>query len=87
VRGRRETVSGYLKAAGIVGHGRGRRSESNAAAAISTVVSMDASANMTLRRCHISDGIVGGAYLEKYGRVSPLLIALLSDHTSARRDC
>jgi hypothetical protein len=38
---RRETVSGYLKAAGIAVHGRGRRSESKANPAISEEVSTD----------------------------------------------
>src|SRR5262249_2210431 len=38
---RRETVSGYLKAAGIVVHGRGRRSESKPKPAISREVSTD----------------------------------------------
>jgi hypothetical protein len=38
---RRETVSGYLKAAGIAVHGRGRRSESKAKPAISEEVSTD----------------------------------------------
>jgi hypothetical protein len=38
---RRETISGYLKAAGIAVQGRGRRSESKAKAAISEEVSTD----------------------------------------------
>src|SRR5882762_4005797 len=38
---RRETISGYLKAAGIAVHGRGRRSESKAKPAISEGVSTD----------------------------------------------
>src|SRR6266478_1444717 len=38
---RRETVSGYLKAAGIAVRGRGRPSESKAKPAISTEVSTD----------------------------------------------
>src|SRR3954468_4417544 len=38
---RRETISGYLKAAGIAVHGRGRRSESKAKPAISEEVSTD----------------------------------------------
>src|SRR6202165_386179 len=38
---RRETISGYLKAAGIAVHGRGRRSEANAKPAISGEVSTD----------------------------------------------
>jgi hypothetical protein len=38
---RRETVSGYLKAAGIAVHGRGRRSESKPKPAISKEVSTD----------------------------------------------
>ena len=38
---RRETISGYLKAAGIVVHGRGRRSESKPKPAISEEVSTD----------------------------------------------
>jgi transposase len=38
---RRETVSGYLKAAGIAVHGRGRRSESKPKPAISQEVSTD----------------------------------------------
>ena len=38
---RRETISGYLKAAGIAVHGRGRRSESKAKPAISAEVSTD----------------------------------------------
>src|SRR6266700_2615437 len=38
---RRETISGYLKAAGIAVHGRGRRSESKAKPAISETVSTD----------------------------------------------
>jgi transposase len=38
---RRETISGYLKAAGIVVRGRGRRSESKAKPAISAEVSTD----------------------------------------------
>jgi hypothetical protein len=38
---RRETVSGYLKAAGIVVRGRGRPSESKAKAATSEEVSTD----------------------------------------------
>jgi len=40
---RRETISGYLKAAGIVVHGRGRRSESKPKPAISSEVSTDSS--------------------------------------------
>ncbi len=39
--GRRETISGYLKAAGIAVHGRGRRSESKPKPAISEEVSTD----------------------------------------------
>ena len=38
---RRETISGYLKAAGIAVHGRGRRSESKPKPAISAEVSTD----------------------------------------------
>jgi hypothetical protein len=38
---RRETISGYLKAAGIAVHGRGRRSESKAKPAISEEVATD----------------------------------------------
>src|SRR5438876_5285819 len=38
---RRETISGYLKAAGIAVHGRGRRSESKPKPAISEEVSTD----------------------------------------------
>jgi hypothetical protein len=38
---RRETISGYLKAAGIAVHGRGRRSESTPKPAISEEVSTD----------------------------------------------
>lgn len=38
---RRETISGYLKAAGIAVHGRGRRSESKRKPAISEEVSTD----------------------------------------------
>src|SRR5258706_11849842 len=38
---RRETISGYLKAAGITVHGRGRRSESKPKPAISEEVSTD----------------------------------------------
>src|SRR5258706_9785001 len=38
---RRETISGYLKAAGIAVHGRGRRSESKPKPAISEAVSTD----------------------------------------------
>jgi transposase len=38
---RRETISGYLKAAGIVVHGRGRRSESKPKPAIAEEVSTD----------------------------------------------
>jgi hypothetical protein len=38
---RRETISGYLKAAGIVVHGRGRRSEPKAKPAITLGVSTD----------------------------------------------
>src|SRR5438093_4764007 len=38
---RRETISGYLKAAGIAVHGRGRRSEATAKPAISGEVSTD----------------------------------------------
>jgi hypothetical protein len=38
---RRETISGYLKAAGIAVHGRGRRSESKSKPAISEEVSTD----------------------------------------------
>jgi transposase len=40
---RRETISGYLKAAGIAVHGRGRRSESKPKPAISEEVSTDSS--------------------------------------------
>jgi hypothetical protein len=38
---RRETISGYLKAAGIAVHGRGRRGESKPKPAISGEVSTD----------------------------------------------
>jgi len=41
LRVRRETISGYLKAAGIAVHGRGRRSESKPKPAISDEVSTD----------------------------------------------
>src|SRR5829696_3393317 len=41
---RRETISGYLKAAGIAVHGRGRRSESKPKPAISEEVSTDLAA-------------------------------------------
>jgi hypothetical protein len=46
---RRETVSGYLKAAGIAVRRRGRPSESKAKPAISDGVSTDLGANRQLR--------------------------------------
>jgi transposase len=51
---RRETISGYLKAAGIAVHGRGRRSEANAKAAISTEVSTDPSAKPAITTTGVS---------------------------------
>jgi len=51
---RRETVSGYLKAAGIAVHGRGRRSEANAKPAISTEVSTDPSAKPAITTTGVS---------------------------------
>ena len=47
---RRETISGYLKAAGIAVHGRGRRSESKANPAISEAVSTDLGAKPAITR-------------------------------------
>lgn len=51
---RRETVSGYLKAAGIGVHGRGQRSESNAKAAISTEGFTDPSAKPAITTTGVS---------------------------------
>src|SRR6266487_2918336 len=50
---RRETVSGYLKAAGIAVRGRGRPSESKAKPAISEAVSTDLGAKPAIS----SDGV------------------------------
>src|SRR6478735_359421 len=55
---RRETVSGYLKAAGIVVRGRGRPSESKAKAAISEEVSTDLGAKPAITREGVSTDVV-----------------------------
>ena len=51
---RRETISGYLKAAGIAVHGRGRRSESKPKPAISEEVSTDLEAKPAITRPEVS---------------------------------
>src|SRR6266545_3954478 len=51
---RRETISGYLKAAGIAVHGRGRRSESKPRPAISEEVSTDLGAKPAIARQEVS---------------------------------
>jgi len=51
---RRETISGYLKAAGIVVHGRGRRSESKPKPAISEEVSTDLEAKPAITNQGVS---------------------------------
>src|SRR5437867_6669628 len=51
---RRETISGYLKAAGIAVHGRGRRSEANTKPAISGEVSTDLSAKPAITNERVS---------------------------------
>jgi transposase len=51
---RRETVSGYLKAVGIVVRGRGRRRESTAKAAISPEVSTDSGAAIPATKGEVS---------------------------------
>jgi transposase len=56
---RRETVSGYLKAAGIVVRGRGRPSESKAKAAITEEVSTDLGAKPAITREGVSTDFVG----------------------------
>jgi hypothetical protein len=55
---RRETVSGYLKAAGIVVHGRGRRSESKPKPAISEEVSTDLGAKPAITHEGVSTDLV-----------------------------
>ena len=51
---RRETISGYLKAAGIAVHGRGRRSESKPKPAISEEVSTDLGAKPAITSEEVS---------------------------------
>jgi hypothetical protein len=51
---RRETVSGYLKAAGIPVHGRGRHSESKPKPAISDTVSTDSGAANPATKAEVS---------------------------------
>src|SRR5262245_65873603 len=51
---RRETVSGYLKAAGIPVHGRGRHSESKPKPAISEPVSTDSGPPKPATRAEVS---------------------------------
>src|SRR5438132_14337896 len=55
---RRETVSGYLKAAGIAVHGRGRRSESKPKPAISEEVSTDLEAKPAITDHEVSTDLV-----------------------------
>jgi hypothetical protein len=55
---RRETISGYLKAAGIAVHGRGRRSESKPKPAISEEVSTDLGAKPAITREEVSTDLV-----------------------------
>src|SRR6188508_1135755 len=62
---RRETVSGYLKAAGIVVRGRGRPSESKPKAAISGEVSTDSCAPKPATRVEVS---TDGAPVPRPGR-------------------
>jgi transposase len=54
---RRETISGYLKAAGIAVHGRGRRSESKPKPAISEEVSTDLGAKPAITREGSTDSV------------------------------
>src|SRR5213592_2878535 len=51
---RRETISGYLKAAGIAVHGRGRRSEAKSKPAISDEVSTDSAQAKPATRAEMS---------------------------------
>src|SRR4051812_9679627 len=51
---RRETISGYLKAAGIAVHGRGRRSESKPKPAITEEVSTDLGAKPAITSGEVS---------------------------------
>src|SRR5438477_2871757 len=55
---RRETISGYLKAAGIAVHGRGRRSESTPKPAISEEVSTDLGAKPAITAGAVSTDLV-----------------------------
>jgi transposase len=55
---RRETISGYLKAAGIVVHGRGRRSEATPKPAISEEVSTDLEAKPASTDPEVSTDLV-----------------------------
>jgi transposase len=55
---RRETISGYLKAAGIAVHGRGRRSESKPKPAISEEVSTDLGAKPAITGLGVSTDAV-----------------------------
>src|SRR5437868_6348451 len=54
---RRETISGYLKAAGIAVHGRGRRSESKPKPAISEEVSTDLGAKPVITNQVSTDSV------------------------------
>src|SRR5436190_3930300 len=56
---RRETISGYLKAAGIAVSGRGRRSESKAKPAISPEVSTDSRPSKPATRAAVSTDPAG----------------------------
>src|SRR6266545_3575212 len=55
---RRETISGYLKAAGIAVHGRGRRSESKPKPAISEEVSTDLGAKPAIAAPAVSTDLM-----------------------------
>jgi hypothetical protein len=55
---RRETISGYLKAAGIAVHGRGRRSESKSKPAIAEEVSTDLEAKPAITCEGVSTDLV-----------------------------
>ena len=54
---RRETISGYLKAAGIAVHGRGRRSEAKSKPAISEEVSTDSAQAKPATRAEVSTDV------------------------------
>ena len=83
---RRETISGYLKAAGIAVHGRGRRSESKPKPAISEEVSTDLLGQTATRarRCPLTRCVRRRAEPRARAPASPITDHVTTDCPSER---